>query len=255
MDNLGKITVVAKDGEARVGKAFIKLHGGVSKMFRTKSIQSLKNFVVSQKASDKSYPTIEIYFNEDKIIVVSLDSALPVGMLPVAECTIKESPEVCILQQYQNHKLSIDAMEGALLRLRDTMDVNAKTILDFCSNAIIRKLVSVNRSKDNKGNLNLSVKWESGQGDCGFPETIKFTVPVIECMDDTFTFEFDSRLELSGECNVSLSFINLNFETQLNEYKRKLIHRELKELDFPKYWGEVEIIRHTNEWLYKINGL
>jgi hypothetical protein len=245
--NIGKITVVAREGEALVGTSFIELLAGNSETYQTDNIHYFKDYL-------KGVVDAKIFFQDDKVVAMPNCPDDDHVYRPLAVCEICESPEIVHIKNHSNLKYTVDLMEGILTRVRDNLNSNGISVLEFCSNGVIRKIVSVERSRDNRGNINLNIKRESGQDDYQCPKTITFKVPVIQHLLDEFEFTFDMALGLK-EAIIDLSFISLNFRNEVSKIKRNLIIRELSEIEIPKYWGELKTTRWTDEWRYKRNPL
>jgi hypothetical protein len=245
-----KIVVVSKDGKpALIGTAFHELVGKCLTTFSTTSIQAFRDFL--KKAKDSV-----IYFNE--LGISAYPEAMEYGSLPVAICDISDS---CFLKNLKNahgKKFSLEAMEEFLTTLRDYIDLNGKKVLDFCTNANINKIVKMVRTKDNSGNLNFNVKRESGADDFQCPKTIAFKIPILENLSDVQEFTFDMFLgikEIQDGVVVELNFRNLNFSTQVDDFRKAIVVRELESVYLPKFWGKLQTKDFTDSWKYKEHGI
>jgi len=244
-----------KDGEVLIGNHFHKKIDHTRQSMETSDIESFLKFVDQLDGEESER---RIYFDHSGIDVY--DKEINRYSIPRATCKTETDPHLLLLIDSCNNSQSRGQMELLLRRLiKFAKGSNAFDLLDSLKDFKVRKITKVDRRKEANGNFVHSISRESaGNEDFIPPSTISFEVPIFEDLEDTEVFEFEIEFdfrESGGEFVFEFTLVNLNFITQLNRARKKILVKKLSKIKTPNFWGDITITTQDDEDEYIKNDL
>jgi hypothetical protein len=233
------------------------LESETRKIFKTNKIDSLKCFLKDHSKSDIN---VSAYYNETSISVwpCSADGDLNRNDEPVAVCNFETTDELKILSKHINKDIN-EKNFCEFLRIMSKYVQGAIALKDAVENMSIKKIVSMEKSKDNRGNhsYHYTVK-DHGKTDFNPPNRLVFQIPVFKHITNKISFDlelvFNYRMvgvdeNRHAECMFRLEILNL--DQFLESAFTAVIEKQMESFDFPKYWGSLETVTKTDDWKYK----
>lgn len=253
MNNVDKVTVVAKEGNAKIltGEAYVKLEECSKDQFDTNRLEDFVNYVNSYNDHDLpvyvSQECIEFYDGVD----------VTHATVPLARANIEKTKFMNLFMQMIDKSTTIESAETLLHSLLEYGDAAVMTLYNFTRNCNISAVSEFIRQIDDGGNYNLLMKRE-GKGDKRVRpvEAITFTVPVLKMHKETFSFPFKVSMDYKTDNGMKVSFTFTNY--QLQEaiesaiYATIMLYLEKLNKKIPVYWGKRSIIKATDSWRYQV---
>jgi hypothetical protein len=256
MDNGAKYVVVAKDGQALIGSHFHTLEDKSCNEFVTESINDLATYIKDTAGK------VVIFYDDDVVTAMPEMCALPQTesryLRPVAVCNLLKTSYFKQLKNALGKDMGIVEFERFMTVFRNNAGTDGKALLDNIRDFRVSKVVSVDRKKDNRGNVVFGYRRESaGTDDFQPPEKIKFFIPVYEHIDDKgffgCDFIFDYK-EVGDSVQLVFRLENLNWEDEAAKACEGIIKDALAKIEVPKYRGKVVLHEATDAWKYKSNA-
>ena len=226
------------------------------KLFSTNRVSSLKNFL-SDFGKDSEY---SIYYG-DKIIsvwpLVAGTKDISKNEIAFAVCNLEFTDELNILRS----KINVDIREKDFCELLRKMAKygDLLKIKDDIENMEMKKIVSMSKSKDSRGNYSFeySVK-DHGKASFLPPEKLSFTIPVFKHIEKSIQFdlEFVFSYVMAGadeakEARLTYRLEMLNLDQFIEKACTVLIEDQMNQFSCKKYWGSLSMETKTDEWMYK----
>jgi len=256
MENTVNITAVDGKAEATIltGRDFRVLKDYTVETFVT---DSLPDFVKYCEAYDAKKHNIFYDINGVHICDRGMDDRYA---KPVADCLIKPSALVLIVERILNRPLGIAEFEEFLFAVRPFMNDELKTLYSYVRNFKMVKLTEVKRTIDNRGNYEYLVKREKGgQEDVDIPETITLALPPIEGVVDEDRWEFTLDLSFDWKdtndgVEISFKLLAPQWNTMKTEAVKFTIEAYLHQLPHKAYWGKIDVTKQDDSWKYLFNA-
>lgn len=260
MDKL--INIQTEAPQVLIGNHLHFLDDISSSIFKTNSLHQLRSYL---DGAD-----VQIFHTEDKVQAFNSGPndksnlrEVVYGEAPVAECTLQKTAVAKMLLDVNNRKLSIKDFQYILRKLKQYLDgadsVQLKGLID---NYSMKKVVSVEGKKDNRGNLLHKIQVEgagAGKNDVEFPEKIKFKFPFYRNSNSTITivFEliFDWDATSDGSVNMFFTMLCFEIEERVEDFVEAFFNDAFKDTKHSRFTGELHIISKTNRDLIFKNEL
>jgi len=249
-----KITIEAKDGKPIfIGKDVRVLEDHTKFTYETDDPRNFVDYCKDIAADDGV-----VYYGSDRL---KLNHNKPDRYSkPYAKCEVSLTNFVTMLASAIDKPMSLEEFETFLFTLRPFSCQAALTLYTYTRNFQVKKVTSVKREIDSKGNYNHHIQRESGAtDDVQLPESIQFNVPVINALATEFyaPFKFDLVFKFSETDNCArMSFVLKNpmFRMELNNAFKTILDSYLKDLSYPKYWGDAVVELQDNKWQEILKG-
>lgn len=250
-----KTMVVAKDGQALLGRHFHTLNYFTRKTFSTNMIITLIQYI-STIITDVSF----IVFNARKITVMPSNPNEHSGIL--ATCELNNSPIMDLLNKYCNRELTLQQLETFLYDIRKHWGsgTDCKDLYDHVRDFTLKKLTTFERKKDNQGNFIFAYSRKDEKGDIEPPKPIKLVhIPIFNLHNAELPeIEFDVNMEFEqhdDSAEVTYTLRNPFFNQIVMEAQKAAIEGYLAGVPQPFFWGEAGITTEDDGKKYMENGL
>lgn len=174
---------------------------------------------------------------------------------PIAILELTTHPRLKLLLDNNRKSLSLKEAEELLRRLRDGLDVGARSILHQLRDLKIVKNLQMEQKKETNGNFSFAVKMESGVGDWIPAEKIEITVPFFNFVGDVVSLPFDFSVELvdlgegkESKQSLTVKLECLDIEEHLLNGRREILLKNLAASSFPAMWGSLAIEKQNDAW-------
>jgi hypothetical protein len=259
-----KIVVQASGDQVLIGNAFHTLSDETRAVYETNVLDDFVRFVTDRTSVDERTlreggvaPPLLIYYNHTVVEVYA--AANPTRhTIPMARCNLEVSSILLTLLNNLGKPLEIGAVETFLRSLRPYLSNEALMLLDNAKDLKISKVVKIEQTKDNAGNITFAYKREAaaGQGDFTPPQVVAFRVPVYEGIE--FTTEIETEFffgynDSDGIVSTSWKFLAPLAGEIVKVAKRKAIEEALGELMKIARYGTLSIKVSDDSWRFKEN--
>jgi hypothetical protein len=246
-----KMTIVAKDGVARIGNDFHVLEDRSLAEFITNDIEAFKSFLKGE---------FNLFYNGEIVQayapVMATQNTKPLATLALAETDAMEYFTSVLGRNFDESQFEL-----VLLGLRPFMKQEGLALLSNVRDFKITKVSEFQRKKDNAGNFVFSYARKSaGNNDFVPPQFLNFSIPIFENMPDRYEakaeFLFDyTEVKLGDGIAIKLMFQLriLQFTDELKERKNEILEAALQSFKQPKFRGEYKLHSQTDAWKYKQN--
>lgn len=249
-----KVNVTATDGRAQVtiGNPITILNDATLTEFVA---DNLPDFVeVVANVSSVSY----VDFRNLKLEAYkSVDVQVPqFDMLPFASCVLSRSSIAKFIGRHVGMSMTDDTFLAFLRQVKDYLKGDSLLLLDLINNLSIKKLISIEKSKDSRGNYNFKVTAEKGgKEDFEFPKILQLEFPILEGLNEVvkldFDFNFKWSVEDDGGVKLSFSITNLNVDELTKVVIKRTITEALNKAKVKYHIGSLNVFRRTDDWKYK----
>ncbi len=266
-DKLLNINVNQEGQSIKVGNDVIELVDRSKSTFKAESIYDLKTYlgddaITIREPYQTEYVPIKpeqlIGFFTERRCVFYLKQGVDRYTTPVGESKIQLSNDLQLLNSMNMQTMHIDDFTLRLKKIKKRLDGAGLLLLDSLVNLKLKKILTIDKTSDNRGNFGIAVKSEkAAKEDYEFPEKIDITVPLFASADSSkieISFDFSFNWAMQDEkVKLECSLSNLNLSVEIGE----LISKEIKEVftGYKLYCGELNIVQQTDEWKYKKNNL
>jgi hypothetical protein len=252
-----KVTVIAKDGVARIGSDFHVLEDESSYVFETDSVEDFKKYVV-----DSNVPDTRICFTYGKAIAFNPEEAHQTSR-ELAVLKLSEHALLGVLSNVILKKQSLEQMEEFLMKMRPYLDDNGLFLLSNIRDFRVSKILKIERQKTKNANYTYHISRQSAADDFTPPEKIAFIIPIYNHIAETVRIEMEvlfdfSEVEDDNEkksVETVFTLFNYQFTEHVQWLKKEITTRELNTLAFEKFWGDVSLNKATDSWKYQKNGV
>lgn len=225
------------------------------KTLKTDRIASFKEYL-SDFSCDYS-----LYYNESQItawpVLASDVCNMDRNACPIAECKLEFTDEFKILTK----SLNSDLEEKRFIEIINKLQIYGDfvTLINNIENMEMKKIVSMEKSKDSRGNFSYSyIVKDHGQATFCPPKVLEFTIPIFKHIQKLITFppNFVFVYNMVGQdetkhANLVYRLEMLNVDQFVEKACTAIIDDQMKEFEAPKYWGELTKTVFTDEWKYK----
>ena len=253
-----KIVMVSKEpGQALLGKHFHVLNDNSQQLFQTNLIDDFLKYLDWWKTQGGQPGSVVLFYSEAGIHALIGNPGY--NDMGIAECKLNDSPIMNLIIARYSDAMDIETLERFLYAIRPYWDKDCKELYDLVRDLSIKKILKVERRKDNSGNFLLSVQRKDDRDDV--PPEQKITllnVPVFNLHEETSTFAFDVRMNFvqhDESVDISYELLSPLFISDLQEKRRDILTARLKQQDIPYYWGSAQLYKATDAWKYKENGI
>lgn len=223
--------------------------------FLTNKLSALKDFLLAWKGC-----LYAIFYNEKDVIAWPLnnDGTAEKNDVSIAVCGLTFTDEFQLLRQKINNEVS-EKTFCEFMRKMAKYSENVTALVDTVENMQAKKIVSMAKSKDSRGNFSYeySVK-DHGNATFTPPPKIKFTIPIFKHIDKCVVFDLDLsfRYNMVGtdETKQAQTFFMmemLNIDQFVEASCTAVIDNQMEQFTCPKYWGTLKLTTETDEWKYK----
>ena len=182
---------------------------------------------------------------------------------PLASLSVAYSRQLDYLSGNNFKSLSVEDLIQLLKVMKKYSSDQTLKLQDQLSDLSIKKVISIDRSKDNKGNFAYAVKSENaGKQDYIFPETLNFTVPIFannEKLVIDLEFEFIFKYAINdGGVKLQFSISNLTIWDDVILKAKEMVKEKFQSLqkaEIVVHYGRNKIEQHTDKDMYLITPL
>lgn len=251
-----KVNVLAREKEVTVliGKDVQKLEDHSTFQFQTTDPGSFVEYCKKFGTNGK-----HVYFGMNEMVLIN--AALDRYTVSDANCTVRQSEYVSLLEKSLNTPMKLNVMEEFLFTLRPFLNEAGKELYSYVRNFKASKISTISREIDNKGNYNYQVTREKGGtlGDVEIPESIDFDLPAIDALsvDVKQRFTVDIFFDWNDSGDGCIPFFTLKcplFRSIKESAIQSTLIQYLEPLDCPKFWGGVDKFELDNSWQLVFNG-
>jgi len=226
------------------------------KQFVTNKIDHFKKYI-----DDICLDGTSIYYNEKQIqlyLTSAADLTCSQHAIPSAVCKLEYSDEMKMLQSTVNKRIGENEFLS-FLRKFIPYGKDIHILVDSIENMTMKKVVSMSRSKDSRGNYAYEYSMKDAEKATFIPpKKIKISIPVLKYLakDVTFEFDFSFQYNITGvdegkQVNISYALEMFNFDQLVENSSVMLIELFLEKINVMKYWGALEFHTETDAWKYQ----
>lgn len=196
-----------------------------------------------------------IYYNIDRACAYQLDTTnkTDVQARCIAKCSITPSKMRSRLWSLNGKILGYTDFQDFLNEFRKVFSVSAKDLLTKMKDFRITKETKVQRLQGNNGDFVYIVERKGKKGETEFPDTIGFTIPILDFLDDEVGLDFDfifSYTPRGDDVEFGFKIMNYNLGQILIEETRRLLEDKLpKDVSF---FGNLSSSSYNDSDKYKI---
>jgi hypothetical protein len=258
-DQKPTINVSTIKDEIRVGRGYITLQDQSEESYRTDHLDSFLAVVENLKGSHLESGMILIYTADEVYLRSSLFHENPRVERELALLTLKESPELRLVQNINGRKLPLKEFEQVLRRLRRWMGPSVTDLIDHIRDFRVSKVTKINRKKQKNGDYTFLVSRESN-GDDDFlpPNSVPIRVPLFadqpQCTVDIemdFEFDYDARAE---EVSTSFMLECLSLDDAIRRANIEAVAGLLADTGIKAVRGHIDLQLKDDSWSYMDNG-
>lgn len=256
MSDETRINVIAKDGEARVGKTFFTLNDESAATFVAESFEDFKAYVGTFKTQ-----RVGLFYNNVGIMAYDMDTVDTEVRTaePLASFKWQLSAIAELICSTNGRKMDRDSAERFFRRVAGYGDDKILDLLSRIKDFSVSKKLKIDRKKDGRGNFTFLVSRESaGSDDWTPPEKISFDFPLFEMIPNkvklTMDFSFDFHADDDDDDeSVKLEFLleDLAIKENIQRQKNEVIQAIIKDLPGTRYCGGLAIQKRTDSWKYQ----
>ena len=249
-----KTNIVAKDGQALLGKHFHILNDLTKNTFATTLI---KTFVEYLRAM--AFAEVVVFYDSTSIAAFPKEPKYDSKVC--AKCTLAASPILDLIASNINRELNLEQMERFLSDVRDYWSgKECKDLYDTVRNFSLRKLTTFERKKDNSGNYLFSYSRKDEKEDVPPPPPVKIkNIPVFDLHDDVLAeLKFEVILNyVQGEesADVFYTLRDPFFQSKISLEQKNIVEAYLSDAEVEAFWGIGKISQETDVWKYQANGI
>ncbi|MFZ1291059.1 MAG: hypothetical protein WAR79_13265 [Melioribacteraceae bacterium] len=249
-----KIVINSTSDNFKIGNDVIKLVDESFLSFTTNSLLDFIEYVVTNHVDNSV-----VYFDLVSAKLFLKDS-VRYNSDYKAICKFIEHPVFTLLKRKNGNDLSLDELINLLTSLKSYSSGKTILLLDKLNDLSIKKVISIERSKDNSGNFSYSFKSSNqGKSDYSFPENLTFSFPLLKYLKQTsdfnFDFSFNYSIDSEGTFGFKFRLNSFTFEDDFINCLKTYIEEILVSSKIDCYFGSASIVKATDEWKYKINSV
>lgn len=253
-----KVVIVAKDGEAaadvRIGCPVIPVHANVQQTFDTPSVDEFASYVAEMEGDED----LIVSYDEDGNCDAFKKKMAPfLETMPVASGRPGSSGLLKVLASNINTKMSADKLESFLYKFRKFYNVDGHTLYGQVRNLSISDVVSVERKKNNNGEVRFAYETKKGPDSPKFPETITISVPIFSVRMEGDTV--DVVIDVIHTYRMGSERPELYWELSCPEFgeiicsgRAKIVKSKLAGLKSRVVFGSMSVVNSTDKEIYHI---
>jgi hypothetical protein len=250
-----KANIIAKDGQALLGKHFHVLEDHTKNKFKTDMIKVFINYISTIVTEE-----IVIVYNSTNIAAMPKNPTK--NSVTIAACTLQNSVILDLVCKSVNRQMTLAQMEAFLYDIRKYWGpgINCKNLYDLVRDFTLKKLTTFERKKDNAGNFIFAYSRKDEKGDVKPPDPIKLrAIPIfnlhnVELPDLEFDIVMDYR-QSDESAEVFYTLRSPFFNQVVMEAQKDAIEGYLADTSWPKFWGTGETLCRDDSWKYLGNGI
>lgn len=238
----------------------LKLDSITTKTFKTNKLSSFieymkKGFKLQEGETES--PSYETFYSMDSI--KSYPEEIKRDTKPVAKCDFIKTSQYDILEDVINRTLSPKEMQDFLKKMLP-YGQGFSELLTHINNHAMEKVVSLSKSRDNKGNCSFqySVKDSGAANSFNPPDFLEISIPIWKHVGKKVTYKptFETGYRTVGDGdNKTYNFYYKIEMMSFGEYTEaaciEIMEMLIKDIPGEKYWGSIEKEVTTDEWKYK----
>lgn len=247
--NTEKLNIDLKGDTLRIGADFHELKDATVSTFKTNELGEFVKFMAEAAAGDAVILC-------QPSMVVAHPTEQDRYARPLAVCALTLSEPLAKLQALEGEDINLAAFTDFLESFKRFGDSKVLDLLGSVRHFKLKKMVSVESSKEKNGDYSFRVGLESGGNDDFVPPgNLQFTVPVFKHMDETITLNFELIFKVPSAAPPRLEFVMQNFamDDEVLAKQRSIIEGKITALAPKKLWGESELAIQDDGWKYKPN--
>ncbi len=246
--NTEKINIDLKGDTLRIGSDFHELKDTTVATFKTNELGEFVKFMAEAR-SDEAVILCQ------PSVVIAHPTEHDRYARPLAVCVLAVSEPLAKLQAMEGEDVSLAAFTDFLESFKRFGDAKVLDLLGSVRHFKLKKMVSVESSKEKNGDYSFRVGLESGNDDFQPPANLQFVVPVFKHMDETITLNFELIFKVPSAAPPRLEFVLQNFamDDEVLARQRSIIDSKITALSPKKLWGETELTVQDDGWKYKPN--
>lgn len=241
------VHVTTPSGKVNVGGEFIVLADETLGQYCTDSLLDFIKYI--KEAASKA-----VFVCDQR--VVAFESTKPKhNTEPLARCAILKTSILNFLLKQNGEKLNLGCFDD-LLRITGQYIKGEESLklLDFLNNVQIKKVKTVHRQRDDRGNFAYTVKSEGGSEDFVFPKQVTFRVPLIRHIPEEVDLDFDFFFTWN-EQEEAVAFCfrlkNINITEIVEDEIHDIISKTPDKAEIKYLLGGFAVIQKTNNWSLK----
>lgn len=233
----------------------------ILKSWTFKTLETNKLTAFKEYLKDLTLIPHSIYYDEKSVTAWPghAPDCLDRNSKPIALCSLVFTDEFIILRSVINDDEISEKGFCGLLKKLGRFGENMITLVDSVENMQQKKIVSMEKSKDSRGNFSYSYSVKDhGAATFTPPRTLKFTIPIFKHINKMVVIqpELSFRYNMTGvdetkQAKLYFKLEMLNLDQFTEESCTAIIESELAKFDCPKYWGSLSISTETDGWKYK----
>lgn len=245
--NTEKLNIDIKGDTLRIGADFHTLEDHTLSTFKTGELGEFVKFMEGRA------DVVVILCEPTQVAAVPVETNR--YTIPLAECNLQLSPPLARLIAMQGLSVSLADFTEFLESFKRYGDAKVLDLLGSVRHFKLKKLVSVESSKEKNGDYSFRVGLESGNDDFQPPSNLGFSVPVFKHMDEQITLNFELLFKVPSAAPPRLEFVIQNFamDDEVLARQREIIAAKITSLKPKKLWGENHITVQTDAWKYLPN--
>lgn len=246
--NTEKLNIDLKGDTIRIGADFHELKDATVSTFKT---NELGEFVKYMAESDAASAVILC----QPSVVVAHPTEQDRYARPLAICALTVSEPLAKLQGMEGADFDLAIFTDFLESFKRFGDAKVLDLLGSVRHFKLKKMVSVESSKEKNGDYSFRVGLESGNDDFVPPDNLQFTVPVFKYMEETITLNFELIFKVPSAAPPRLQFVLQNFamDDEVLARQRQIIESRITTLAPKKLWGINELSIQDDAWKYLPN--
>ena len=258
-----KPVVIAKEGVAKIGNDVIELMDKTVNMFYTNDIRAFISFLLFYLTTmaENTKSTVGIFYDSSSLTLKEIINPCK-GIEPIAACMFETDPILLMIKSIIDKKMSLDTLDEFLFILRPFYDgTETQELYDRIQKFSMKKLESITREKDRRGNFVYACSIKDEEGAPEFPATISFKCPVFKNITESkiripLELFIDFHKDDDDHPVVLFTLKNPLFEMQVEERKRDIIESFISDMDgIQKFYGSLQTHEKTDSWKYQINKI
>lgn len=178
---------------------------------------------------------------------------------PFANIQLLSNPLIKVLNEMNGKTIPVEEFVLFIDRFKKYLSQSSLKLSDGLNDLKIRKILSIDRQNDKRGNYVFSIRAEKHTSDYEFPEKIIFEFPLIEGLQEVFTTEFCLyfywKLNEGGSVDLKLMIDNIEFRDESKKFFEAIAKKYLETKNVKVLLGSIAINQATDEWKYKRNEL
>lgn len=245
--NTEKLNIDIKGDTLRIGADFHTLEDHTKSTFKTSELGEFVKFMEGE-------PTPAVILCRPTQVTAS-PAETDRYSIALAECDLQLSPPMARLMAMESANVSLSDFTEFLESFKRYGDAKVLDLLASVRHFKLKKLVSVESSKETNGDYSFRVGLESGNDDFQPPANLGFSVPVFKHMDEQITLNFELLFKVPSAAPPRLEFVIQNFalEDEVLARQREIITAKIASLKPKKLWGLNQVIVRDDSWKYLPN--